>query len=139
MGYTHYWRRTGALTETQMRDIASQVKLIIRTSGVPIRNYDGEGSPTLTKKEIAFNGAAPDDDHESFFIPLKPEDFEFCKTAHKPYDVVVTACLTLLAADYGFSVSSDGDVEDWDAGVTLAERALGRSFANPLIVRALVD
>jgi hypothetical protein len=50
----------------------------------------------------------------------------------------VVACLTFLQADYGFEVSSDGDTEDWAAGVQLAEEALGRQFANPLIVEQML-
>jgi hypothetical protein len=50
----------------------------------------------------------------------------------------VTAILTYLAAKWGFEVSSDGDVDDWTAGVELAGEALGREFPNPLIVEQLV-
>jgi hypothetical protein len=51
----------------------------------------------------------------------------------------VVACLTFLSRDYGFEVSSDGDVADWEAGVKLAEDALARDFANPLIIKELTQ
>jgi hypothetical protein len=157
MGYTHYWTQPD-LTADQMLDIGRQVKTIIKkaaTMTAPYADYsawpkvedrtlqiticggDGTGKPQITLDDITLNGQGPDMDHETFFIS-RGGHREFCKTARKPYDVVVVACLTFLAADYGFEVSSDGDVEDWEAGVELAEKALGRPFANPLIVEQLV-
>lgn len=163
MGYTHYWTQTRDFNEVEMRDICSAIRRIIKTAQkrevpcygginsedtvVPtICGFDGTGAPTLNKDEISFNGQGPDFDHETFYFKAKRETpypggtlgGAFCKTARKPYDVVVTACLTFLQADYGFEVSSDGVMEDWDAGVRLAEEALGRAFANPMIVEELV-
>lgn len=108
-------------------------------------------SAEITAERIAFNGTDEGDmGHETFIfadqrsLPYEGADpdrlgWAFCKTARKPYDVVVTAVLTYLAADWGFEVSSDGDVPDWEAGVALAEEALARQFANPLIVEALTQ
>lgn len=160
MGYTHYWTQTRDFTPEQMGDIVSAVRKIIKTAQkrevscgygedtvVPtICGFDGTGAPTLNKEEISFNGQGPDFNHETFYIPAKREPpypggelgWACCKTARKPYDVVVTACLTFLQADYGFEVSSDGGMEEWEPGVTLAEEALGRAFANPIIVEQLV-
>lgn len=166
MGYTHYWTQTRDFNEVEMRDICSAIRRIIKTAQkrevpcyggtnsedtvVPtICGFDGTGAPTLNKDEISFNGQGPDFDHETFYIPAKRElpydgaspdrlGWAFCKTARKPYDIVVTACLTFLQADYGFEVGSDGDMEEWEPGVRLAEEALGRAFANPIIVEQLV-
>jgi hypothetical protein len=114
---------------------------------VKICDFDGQGAPKLTKEHIAFNGEAPELDHESFYFEAKRSlpypggtlGWACCKTARKPYDVVVVACLTFLSRDYGFEVSSDGDVADWEAGVKLAEDALARDFANPLIIKELTQ
>lgn len=161
LGYTHYWTQTRDFDETTMGDIAAAVRRIIRTAEgrcfegsypdkpVKICGHDGSGAPELTKDHISFNGQGPDFDHETFYIPAKRElpydgaspdrlGWAFCKTARKPYDVVVVACLTFLQSDYGFEVSSDGDVNEWEAGVKLAEEALGRSFANPMIVEQML-
>jgi hypothetical protein len=165
MGYTHYWTQTRDFNEQEMGDIAASVRKIITTATdgrefpnnytgegsfpLVICGFDGTGEPILSKEKISFNGQGPDLDHETFYFDAKRElpyenarpdqlGWRFCKTAHKPYDAVVTACLTFLQADYGFEVSSDGDIDDWDAGVKLAEEALGRQFANPLIVEQLV-
>jgi hypothetical protein len=162
MGYTHYWTQTRDFTPEEMGDIAASVRRIINEASGKLypNNYDGSGDvvleifgaygtgePKLAKECISFNG---DDrrglDHETFYFaaertepyPGGERGWAFCKTAQKPYDIVVTACLTFLMTDYGFEVSSDGDHDDWEAGVALAERALGRQFANPMAVDALV-
>ena len=54
--------------------------------------------------------------HETFILKRKYSegDWTFCKTARKPYDLMVKACLILYK--YYFSdvqISSDGDEEDW--------------------------
>lgn len=164
MGYTHYWTQTRDFAPEEFGDIAASVRKIIQTATgrEGVHNYDdtapvplvicggdGNGDPILSKEKISFNGQGPRLDHETFYLEPKRElpyegarpdqiGWAFCKTARKPYDIVVTACLTFLQADYGFEVSSDGDVDDWDAGVKLAEEALARQFANPLIVEQLV-
>lgn len=150
MGYTHYWMQTRDFTPQEMGDIAGSLRRIIVEATCDIVGPMGdEGTPpTLTEEEIAFNGRDKNS-HETFGFNAKRElpytgaradqlGIAFCKTARKPYDIVVTACLTLLQADYGFSVWSDGDVDEWEAGVAFAEQALDRAFANPLIVEALL-
>lgn len=167
MGYTHYWGQKRDFTQDEMLKIGEDVRTIIATASgraFPGRDSDtptgslviagGAGErgslPQIDDKTISFNGLGPDLDHETFMFDAKrsmpydnaPADrlgWAFCKTARKPYDVVVTAVLTYLAADWGFEVSSDGDVPDWDLGVKLAEEALGREFSNPLIVEQLTD
>jgi len=142
MGYTHYWTQTRNLTTTDMIDVAESFRKIEKASGVKILGWDGSGKPEVNARTIGFNGAG-DDGHETFRIHAKRElPFEgatrerlgwaFCKTAYKPYDIVVTALLTVLAAKYGFDVSSDGGPDDWDKGVKLASKALGEVFRNPI-------
>jgi hypothetical protein len=110
----------------------------------------GDGSPVLTKDTVALNGEGPNLDHETFYLQAKRElpyeganpdrlGWSFCKTARKPYDVVVVACLTFLSTDYGFKVSSDGDHEELQPGVDLCCEALGREYAHPLTVEMLTS
>ena len=166
MGYTHYWTQTRDFTPEEFGDIAASVRKIIETAtgregthnysdSMPVQPLkicggDGTGEPILSKEKIAFNGEGPNMDHETFYLEPKRElpyegarpdqiGWAFCKTAQKPYDVVVVACLTMLAQDYDFSVSSDGDAEDWHRGGQLAEEALGKEYANPLVKEALLD
>ena len=60
--------------------------------------------------------------------------FEFCKTAYKPYDLIVTAVLSL--AKYYFKddidIGSDGGNSDWDDGVKLACKSTGKLIKNPI-------
>lgn len=155
MGYTHYWTQTRDLTQEEFGDFIGAARRIINTAsgkptdtagesypGVPVQICGplGEGDPTLSKDELALNGNGPNLDHESFVInrTINADAWNFCKTARKPYDVVVTALLIVLANDYGFEVSSDGDVPDWEAGEKLVAEALGKEYPNPLIVEQLV-
>lgn len=93
----------------------------------------GKGKPEATKNSIWFNGQdLHDEGHETFHIepnfkssyPQQNDDgkfFAFCKTARKPYDILVVA--TLCAARYRFGdeivISSDGDRKDWQEGYDL--------------------
>lgn len=94
---------------------------------------------------MSFNGCE-EQSHETFRLGAKPVDvdtpwnkgnekiFDFCKTARKPYDTVVVACLAALADILGddIEVSSDGSPEDWKDGVKLASLTLKRKIKNPL-------
>lgn len=53
--------------------------------------------------------------------------FDCCKTAYKPYDIVVTACLIVLKYYLGDSirVSTDGEANDWADGIQLCKCAVG--------------
>lgn len=116
MGYTHYWRGWVTLSDSFITD----VQAIIEQSGVTIAGWDGEGEPTLTNEEIRLNGSVVgDNDHETFLlINGVNRSTSFCKTAHKPYDIVVAAILLRAAnLNKGFKVESDGNWEndDWTA------------------------
>lgn len=112
MGYTRYWKRTNKpITE----DFVEEVKQIIIDSakkGIAIRDWDGTGKPYIGLNQIVFNGnkrADMDLSYESFILNNVAKDFNFCKTARKPYDYTVRRVLK-LAKKYGLvtNVSSDG-------------------------------
>jgi len=133
MGYTHYWSGTPIFTPHASVDI----RKIIRASGVKIAGSLGTGLPLVDLKGVIFNGQVPDD-YETFALGSSDGaaiDFDFCKTAHKPYDIVVCAILLRVIEDSpNFSVSSDGDWEnDWAPARALYATALGRETT----VRAL--
>lgn len=135
MGYTHYWRMTDAdpLRWAAALEAACE---IVRASHVPLGDWEGNGSPEADPFEgINFNGVGGDG-HESFCLPSPTEtkpDFAFCKTAGKPYDVIVTAVLAAVEsiAPECISVTSDGTWTDWEEGVMLASKVLGRSIPTP--------
>jgi hypothetical protein len=131
MGYTHYWNIAKVSKHSsRFAKAVSDMAKVIRKSPVPLAGPHGEGKPELKKTSVAFNGVGPNA-HETFDFP---EQDGFCKTAQKPYDIVVTACLAIAKDVFGneIEVSSDGDRRDWDAGVRLASKVLGRDIDNPI-------
>ena len=75
--------------------------------------------------------------HETFMITQHEDQvpwrqgedwlFSFCKTAYKPYDLLVTACLIIYKQYYGEQVhiSSDGKSRDWDDARRICQHVLG--------------
>ena len=155
MGYTHYWRRprTNAGSSYMYGKLALDAKKIIaegERDGIRIRNGNGEGEPEFNEAFFSINGDASgftDDGrdlvHETFCwegIPSvskhrkdEPTTFDFCKTAYKPYDAVVTAILIRAKHIYGscVSVSSDGEWGEWQAGRELYKRVFGEVAGCP--------
>ncbi len=121
MGYTHYWAQQRAYTQAEWSQITATIKAIIAASDVPVaREYDRPDDPVEFTDSILFNGVG-DDGHETFVftreVAPEPEyrkgegDFQFCKTARKPYDEIVVACL-IAASELGvITWSSDGEGE----------------------------
>ena len=157
MGYTHYWRfhrdnmKTEKLRQTfkkaseEIQKLYENLPLFPKTGyyteirtdhGIHIRGGLGEGLPIINETEIWFNGEIKlDMDHETFSINWKDEEaFGFCKTARKPYDLLV--CLSLLSFlnHYGseiFQLSSDGDASEWQEAVDLYNDITGKGISNP--------
>ena len=145
MGYTHYWRfHRDKMTTEDIRNtfkaVSEEIKDIIDNQ-IPqskeiLRGGLGEGEPIINETEIWFNGESKlDMDYETFCITWKDEvPFGFCKTARKPYDLLV--CLSLLSFlnHYGsniFQLSSDGNAEDWQEAVDLYNDVTGKEVSNP--------
>ena len=121
MGYTNYWYRTEKpITERFVRKVEKIIEESIN-KGIKICGWDGTGTPKVTMEEINFNGdASISADHESFVIDERP-DFNFCKTAEKPYDYTVKEVLK-VALEEGLvrDISDDGEIpvttdSDWIA------------------------
>ena len=133
MGYTHYWRFTKNPKDIKDGDkkFKKAVELLKKClANVPaeldvpyygkntfkLAGGNGTGEPIFTDTMVCFNGFDGDEDlsHETCYLALDNPDgweFDFCKTAEKPYDVAV--CLTLLCFKkvFGddFNWSSDGN------------------------------
>jgi hypothetical protein len=95
--------------------------------------------PLFSNDEVRFNGVG-EEGHETFIVlrEFEPQDwqrperglyFDFCKTARKPYDLVVCTCLIVFARHFGesFRVDSDGgdEEENWPAARTTCQAILG--------------
>ncbi len=139
MGYTHYWSIKAPCTEAQRVEIAAAVARVIyagqKADRFKLDGVDG-GPPLCDQTEIFFNGIGALS-HETFVFDFEPVEFDFCKTAAKPYDVAVCAALVIakVVLGAGISVRSDGDDSDWQNGVELAQQALGRDIDFELDVR----
>ena len=63
--------------------------------------------------------------------------FACCKTARKPYDIMVQA--VLIIAEYHFKddikVSSDGDTEDWMESYKLVSNVFGEGYITMRLSR----
>lgn len=150
MGYTHYWRQSRSVPRKTWAEIVEAAREIVayaldelpfarpeeKPLGLAWENDRPTTAPQLDHTAIRFNGIG-DEGHETFIItrilpdPSYPDEnvkFDFCKTARKPYDLVVTATLAALDSIWPelFEVSSDGWAHEWERGVDLARRALRR-------------
>lgn len=151
MGYTHYWgfktldRKKGAadaaekayrqavsdcqrVVRAYQRDAASEDRLSGYSAHTAIGKYAG-----LQINGKAYNGHESFDLREHFRQAREDSGKSFCKTARKPYDVVVVACLCILKYRLGplFSAGSDGCTLEWEAGAQLASRVLDRKIKVP--------
>jgi hypothetical protein len=154
MGYTHYVTRPrkSAGSAYMFGKLAIDAKKICEhanANGIRIRNGEGLGEPEFTEASFSINGDTTvsingrDLAHETFYwagIPEirewrkdEPDYFDFCKTAYKPYDAVVTAILIRAKTIYGscVSVSSDGNWSEWQAGRDMYEKVFGEVAECP--------
>jgi hypothetical protein len=144
MGYTHYWTfKAPNKIQGRQIEIENKYQLAVRQCQRIVKAYNKtkkeedpkhpdrlSGYSAHTKMNdylgLEFNGTK-ELAHETFCLRdhwSKNEAFNFCKTASKPYDVVVVACLITLhhyLGDELLEVSSDGDASDWQDGLKLAK------------------
>ena len=140
MGYTHYWEIKKQPTNKQWAQIQTAVEKLVNLKKVkPLIRYESDVNrpPLVCQEFVRFNGRG-DEGHETFYFSREKSGFEFCKTARKPYDEAVTACLC-IAEHYApdcYVVKSDGGSEDWEKGRTLAEKVtgLGEDMRIPKLV-----
>ena len=88
MGYTNYWTQTSNFTDKEWLKVLGEFDYMLDI----LENIVIETKYIDRDKYIAFNGIGKDDlDHETFVINRykKDNEFTFCKTARKPYDIAV--------------------------------------------------
>ena len=142
MGHTHYWGVRDGIELTPAMNERWGVAL--ERAGFVVRECkagqliawesDSDRGPE-TGDGIRFNGIA-DEGHETFYLPANVYEltpFEFCKTNHKPYDVVVCAVLAVMAHECGsfLRVWSDGTPSEWRSGLRFARAALQEPIGLP--------
>jgi len=140
MGYTHYWKSEQEFTPKQWTKLCQVTKAIFDATDIPVQyEYDDNRSPEISPQHIRFNGVE-NDRHETFVLNCGLIEFDFCKTACKPYDEIVVAIL-IAAADinkeFSWSSDGDGDPDAFTAGKTLYSNALNPSVKlRPLSTHA---
>lgn len=139
MGYTHYWYVKRDADREKLAEAGREMGRAVEASAVPLADWNGEGRPQADSEggpgTVRFNGQGPEDDHETFSWPPdlgerqeylsgnQDEVFTFCKTARKPYDAVVVACLLRAKAIMGdaIRVHTDAGDEEEFAGQDVSE------------------
>ena len=155
MGYTHYWYRPKEIPRgawiAWTKDVKRLVSHFLMHSDQTYRiAYECDNNPwkkpKVTMHQVRFNGYPEALGHETFIVDRvfhdwmragpKPDGtlFAFCKTARKPYDDLVVACLVALKHHFPeVKVSSDGDDAEWrngawepcTGGIPLCQTVLG--------------
>jgi len=115
MGYTHYFQLKETPTEQAFTKFSNGARQLAQASGIRLNTE-------FTNESVIVNGIGKDE-HETLVINKVSKRWEFCKTARKPYDEVVTS--TLILAKYLFPsmyLSSDGNWGEWREGRELFTR-----------------
>jgi hypothetical protein len=149
MGYTHYWKLKAPIqgrtadTEARYQLALVDMRRVVaywqehaesecRLSGYSAHTGDRYGGLHINgKQKLA---------HEDLIFREHYKEnkaFEFCKTAQKPYDTVVAACLLLLHMRLPdvTEISSDGTAKDWAAAQRLINDALGIAVLIPSTIK----
>ena len=141
VGYTHYFtflKTKGQAVQNErnyQKAILDCQRVITRYS----KAHDGLSGYSAHTKLGAYGGikvnGSGSDGHEAFILREHFSENErgFCKTARKPYDVVVVACLAILQHRLkdAVKISSDGRPVDWMEGLKLARKVTGLSIGMP--------
>ena len=140
VGYTHYYSKVGTSTDDALRfemfSVGARriIEYAIANEGIQIADGMGDllGKWICDNETVRFNGYDADA-HETFHWSLDSSGFGFTKTARKPYDAVVTACLIHLKDVYGdlVSIGSDGRWSEWQDGARLYRNATGLTASAP--------
>jgi len=115
LGYTHYWTLKGCAPADDWHAAITDIRKLLKTKGKLVQfESDTAAPPTVDALEVRFNGVG-NMGHETFSIRSDGETgthrpgWAFCKTARKPYDLVVTACLLVLKAKMPLWIELDSD------------------------------
>jgi hypothetical protein len=146
---TEKLRNTFKKVSEEIQELYKNLSLFPKTGyhtdyPISIKGGLGEGEPIFNETEIWFNGDEKlGNDYETFSINWKDmEAFGFCKTARKPYDLFV--CLSLLSFTEHFpsdvfTLSSDGDAEEWQDAVDLYNKITGKEIPNPFNTEEVLE
>jgi len=120
MGYTHYWKPKVSNDEdfknfsllckklnNNLPEKTNSAGGFYENDFLEIADGVGKRKPTFDNTIVNFNGKGKLS-HETFQISKTCAEWDFCKTARKPYDLLVVACLILAWQILDYRFSSDG-------------------------------
>ena len=108
MGYSNYWNWDGIKNKEDVDLLLKKVNKILKKHKDIIRKEYNQDLPAVcSEKCILFNGIG-DDGHETFYFRLSG-DWNFCKTARKPYDEVVWEVLKAVKKLFPDKISISND------------------------------
>ena len=113
MGYTHYISNKPEFTSDQLEILTKRVKELLSKTKTPVAGPAGNKGtkPVFTSTQIMFNGVG-EDAHETASVTKGAMDFDFCKTAQKPYDSLVVKFYKIIReVAPSTELSSDGGKE----------------------------
>lgn len=123
MGYTHYWNNPKKeVNQCDLVEIRGFIDTVLKNNS-NIISYESEVLQTPELYVVwsenyincRFNGIG-EDGHETFSV--SKDNFDFCKTAHKPYDTVVCQVLLIYQHFFDIDLSSDGFFNNQPKGNT---------------------
>lgn len=155
MGYTHYWTPVAyAPAEKKARfdkffeickklydNLPDEIQIaggmgeddpligqyfVERNRVLPVGQSTPEWVEVNHGRCIWFNGTSKNgEDHETFSIFEDEIEWSFCKTARKPYDLFVCACLIAARLVLDYKISSDGREAEWADAFEFYARVIG--------------
>lgn len=140
MGYTHHYYQLVHCPDDVWATLREAARKLVAAAPCAI---DDESDPC----QVRFNGVGsagcetfllgnwkrPKYDWERLSAYMHDGAHHFCKTGHRPYDLVVCAVLAVaeqLAPDV-YRVSSDGEPDKWQPGLAFATKVLGFEVKLP--------
>lgn len=137
MGFTHYFKQNKPVSDQQWQAFKQDAQVVIdhaqKNLKIVLMSNDSNGV-LLNDERVNLNGDERYDlDHETFYLEKDYRDFNFCKTARKPYDLVVCSLL-LLAHEHmpnHHDIDSDGSFDEWQDAMELNAKLFGRAYKLP--------
>lgn len=118
MGYSHYWKIHKEIPLQSFKKIQSATIAFAELSDT---HLDISLNTHPLHLYLSIEGIDKEA-HESFYLTPQAVQFDFCKTAMKPYDEVVVATLNYAGTFEFFEWWSDGNKQDHRKGINLTKR-----------------
>jgi hypothetical protein len=95
ISYMHYWCTTDfEVWQESWPQVVAHANFIVKEAGISVTQTGSDDtSPTLDVDEGIYLNGVTGNDYETLGIDVEGGDMSFCKTARRPYDLVVTAIL----------------------------------------------